>query len=86
VIAAHQSLAIPLLSDDFQERVLAFDKQAASRYAEIISRRQRLRPAIGVADQQIAAICRAIGATLATRNTDDFEEPGIDLINPWKLA
>ena len=84
--AAHQSPAIPLVSDDFQGRVLAFDEQAASRHAEIISRRQRLRRPSGVADAQIAAICRAIGATLATRNADDFEETGIDLINPWKLV
>ena len=75
-----------LLSDDFQGRVLAFDEQAASRYAEIVSRRERLGRPIGVADAQIAAIFRATGATLATRNTDDFEETGIDLINPWKLA
>ena len=67
-------------------RVLAFDEQAARRYAEIVSRRERLGRAIGFPDAQIAAICRAIGATLATRNTDDFEETGIDLINPWKLA
>jgi hypothetical protein len=25
-------------------------------------------------------------ATLATRNTADFEETGIELINPWKLG
>ncbi len=75
-----------LLSDDFQGRVLAFDEQAASQYAEIVSRRERLGRTIGFADAQIAAICRAIGATLATRNTDDFEETGVDLINPWKLA
>ena len=75
-----------LLGDDFAGRVLAFDEQAAWRYAEIVSRRERLGPAIGFPDAQIAAICRAIGATLATRNTDDFEETGIDLINPWKLA
>jgi predicted nucleic acid-binding protein len=75
-----------LLSDNFRGRVLAFDEPAASRYAEIVARRERLGRAIGVADGQIAAICRAIGATLATRNTDDFEETGIDLINPWKLA
>jgi hypothetical protein len=75
-----------LLSDDFQRRVLAFDEQAASRYAEIVSRRERLGRTIGVADAQIAAICSAIGATLATRNSADFEETGIDLINPWKLA
>ncbi len=75
-----------LLGDDFQGRVLAFDEQAASRYAEIVARRERLGRAIGVADAQIAAICRAMGATLATRNTDDFQETGIALINPWKLA
>jgi len=38
-----------------------------------------------VADAQIAAICRAAEATLATRNTDDFSGTGIKLINPWKL-
>jgi predicted nucleic acid-binding protein len=75
-----------LLSDDFQGRILAFDEPAAGRYAEIVSRRERLGRTIGVADAQIAAICRAIGATLATRNTDDFEETGIELINPWKLS
>lgn len=31
----------------------------------------------------IAAICRANRATLATRNTQDFEEIGIELIDPW---
>ena len=75
-----------LLDDEFQGRVLAFDEQAASRYAEIVSRRERLGRPIGIADAQIAAICRAIGAALATRNTADFQETGIDLINPWKLA
>lgn len=74
-----------LLSDDFQDRILAFDEPAAGRYAEIVSHRERLGRPIGVADAQIAAICRAIGATLATRNTDDFGETGIELINPWKL-
>jgi predicted nucleic acid-binding protein len=75
-----------LLGDDFGGRVLAFDEQAARRYAEIVSRRERLGRPIGFPDAQIAAICRAIGATLATRNTDDFEETGIDLIIPWNLA
>lgn len=37
-------------------------------------------------DAEIAAICRDLGATLATRNTADFEETGIELINPWNQA
>jgi predicted nucleic acid-binding protein len=75
-----------LLADDFRDRVLPFDKRAALRYADIVcSREARGRP-IGVADAQIAAICRAIDATLATRNTDDFTETGVALINPWQLG
>jgi predicted nucleic acid-binding protein len=75
-----------LLSDDFRGRVLAFDEESASRYAEIVTGRERVGRAIGVADAQIAAICRGIGAALATRNTGDFEETGVKLINPWRLA
>jgi toxin FitB len=40
----------------------------------------------GVADAMIAAICRDLGATLATRNTADFEETGIEVANPWETG
>jgi predicted nucleic acid-binding protein len=75
-----------LLSDDFQGRVLSFDERAAGRYADIVTDRERLGRPIGVADAQIAAICRTVDATLATRNTNDFEKTGIELINPWLLS
>ncbi len=39
---------------------------------------------MSTADAQIASICLANGAALATRNTWDFEETGIELINPWE--
>lgn len=73
-----------LLSDDFQGRVLSFDEPAAQRYADIVAGRERLGRPIRMADAQIAAICRTTDATLATRNTDDFEETGVELLNPWK--
>jgi len=75
-----------LLSDDFRGRVLAFDDRAAPRYADIVSGRDQLGRPIGVADAQIAAICLVLDAALATRNTADFEETGIELINPWLLG
>lgn len=75
-----------LLSEDLHGRVLSFDKPAAQCYADIVTGRERLGLPIGVADAQIAAICRATGGPLATRNTDDFQGTGIELINPWKLA
>lgn len=74
-----------LLSDDFQNRILHFDERAAGHYGDIVADRERLGRPIGMADGLIAAICRAGDATLATRNTDDFEGTGIELINPWKL-
>ena len=73
-----------LLGEDFRGRVLPFDEPCASRYADIVCGRETLGRPIGVADAQIAAICRTAEATLATRNTDDFSETGIELINPWK--
>jgi predicted nucleic acid-binding protein len=39
---------------------------------------------VSMADAQIAAICLARGATLATRNTKHFEGLGLTLINPWR--
>jgi len=39
---------------------------------------------MSMADAQIAAICRTHDAALATRNIRDFEESGVDLINPWQ--
>lgn len=39
--------------------------------------------AIHTADDQIAAICRVHGATCATRNTRDFAQTGVELLNPW---
>jgi predicted nucleic acid-binding protein len=73
-----------LLGDDFRDRVLPFDDRAALCYADIVCGREQAGRPIGVADAQITAICRAIDAALATRNTDDFTETGIELINPWQ--
>jgi predicted nucleic acid-binding protein len=75
-----------ILSEDFHGRVLPFDDRASVRYADIVAGRERIGRPIGVADAQIAAICRDVGAILASRNTADFEETGVELIDPWKLA
>jgi predicted nucleic acid-binding protein len=75
-----------ILVEDFYGRILPFDERASVRYAEVVAGRDKVGRPIGVADAQIAAICRDSGATLATRNTADFEETGIELIDPWKLG
>ena len=62
--------------------MLPFDERASVRYAEIVSSREQIGRPIGVADAQIAAICRDLRSTLATRNIPDFEETGVQLIKP----
>ena len=75
-----------ILTEDFHGRVLPFDEGSSVQYADIVADRERIGRPIGVADAQIAAICRDVGAMLATRNTPDFEETGVELVNPWNLA
>jgi len=75
-----------ILAEDFYGRVLPLDERASIRYADVVTGREKIGRPIGVADAQIAAICRDSGATLATRNSADFEETGIELIDPWKLG
>lgn len=73
-----------LIEEDLEGRVEPFDAAAAGRYAELHGDRERAVRPISAADAQIAAICRKLGATLATRNTSDFEDTGIDLLDPWQ--
>lgn len=75
-----------ILAEDFHGRVLPFDERASARYSDIVTGRERAGRPIGVADAQIAAICRDQGATLATRNIADFEQTDIELIDPWNLG
>jgi predicted nucleic acid-binding protein len=70
----------------FSEFVHPFDADAAIWYATIVAQRDRLGLPIDGFDAQIAAICRTRGAALATRNAKDFEETGIDVIDPWQQS
>lgn len=75
-----------LVNQELRDQVLAFDIHAAAQFAMIAADRRRRGRPIDPADGQIAAICRALDATLATRNTKDFEGTGIDLVDPWDAA
>ncbi len=74
-----------LIEDDLGGRVEPFDAAAAARYAALVSDRDKAGRPISMADAQIAAICLDLGATLATRNTSDLQDTGIDLLDPWQL-
>ncbi len=69
---------------DFAGRILPFDTDAAQLFATIAANRKTIGRPISQIDAQIAAIACSHQASLATRNVDDFEECGIDIINPWE--
>jgi len=67
----------------FRQRILVFDEAAARSYGEVMGHRKELGRPMSVPDGQIAAIARSRGFAIATRNTSDFEECGVDLFNPF---
>jgi toxin FitB len=73
-----------MLAEDFAGRILPFDSPAASAYADIAVMRRRSGWPISQADAQIAAIASSRGASLATRNMNDFLDCGIDVVDPWR--
>jgi hypothetical protein len=68
----------------FGGRILPFDSLAAREFAVIVADRRRLGRPIEDFDAQIAAITRARGMSLATRNIRDFAETGVQIIDPWQ--
>lgn len=66
-----------------QGHILSFDESAAEQFSRIAAEKRRRGRPIAEFDAQIAAIACVHGATLATRNTADFEDCGIRLFNPW---
>lgn len=68
----------------FGDYIQPFDVGAATWYATIVAHRDQLGLPIDGFDAQIASICRSGAAVLATRNTKDFRETGIDVIDPWQ--
>lgn len=71
------------LDEDFDGRVLAFDRPAADAAAAIAARRRQAGRPVEIRDLQIAGIAAARKARLATRNIRHFEGTGITLIDPW---
>lgn len=72
-----------VIGEDFAHRILDFDVAAARCAAVVTAQREASGKPISTADGQIAAICAAHRATLATRNVKDFQGTGVALINPW---
>ncbi len=75
-----------ILREDFDERILPFDSAAARAYATIAAARRAAGRTASPSDCQIAAIARSSRMAVATRNVRDFDDMGIELLDPWAGA
>ena len=64
----------------FSSRILPVTATVADRWGRLIAQEGRPCPAI---DSLLAATAITHGLKLVTRNTRDFDFPGLDVINPW---
>jgi len=79
-----QDTAEQMFLEDFPDRCLPFDCEAAVEYALIVAKRSRQGRPITIEDAQIAAIARTADLVLATRNIKDISDiSGLKLVNPW---
>jgi hypothetical protein len=68
----------------FRGRIYQFYEAAAYLYGGIAAYREKEGLSVDPVDLMIASIAKNVQASLATRNTEDFEGCGITLINPWQ--
>ena len=78
-----EATARAMFLEEFGGRVLPFDTVAAEGYAEIFAARRRAGRPVATIDLMIAAIARAHGARVVTRNVTDFEVCDVPIVNPW---
>jgi len=72
-----------MFAEDLTGRVFGFDSDAAPVFSKVAAHRRALGRPISHADAQIAAISRLRGAKLATRNGANFENCGLEVVDPW---
>lgn len=68
----------------FKDRILPIDDHVAKEWAYLNAFLLRKGKIVGVQDLYIAATAKSQGFAIVTRNTKDFENTQIPLINPWE--
>ncbi len=64
-------------------RVLDFDRTVAAEWSHLLAELKRTGKAMPVKDSLIASTALANGLTMVTRNTVDFENAGVIVLDPF---
>lgn len=78
------TLAIDGLLGFLKNRVLPFDLAAARQFAELGADARANGRGFPIPDGYIAAIAKANGFSVASRDTAPYEATNVDVINPWR--
>jgi predicted nucleic acid-binding protein len=70
------------VTNRFGNRVLPIDAAVAACWGELIGSREKKGKMLPVLDAFIAATAIVADCTVVTRNTQDFEDCGVRLLNP----
>ena len=72
------------LEAGFDDRILAFDQQAAEVWAQMTVLTEAQGKSMAAFDSIIAATAHAYDCKLVTRNVRDFSHADIEVFNPWQ--
>ncbi|HEX6115380.1 MAG TPA: type II toxin-antitoxin system VapC family toxin [Geminicoccaceae bacterium] len=76
--------ALHRLVTEFADRLFDFNIKTAWIYGDVLASARRAGRPMTVPDAAIAAIAKANGCALATRNVGDFATAGLEIVNPWR--
>ena len=68
----------------YEGHIAVPDFDTCEQWGRMRARRQQAGKPLSMADGLIAATAHSKGMVLVTRNTIDFEDLGIELLNPWE--
>jgi predicted nucleic acid-binding protein len=71
------------LRTDFTGRIVAVDEAIAETWGRLNAVARRAGRALATTDGLIAATALSRGFVLVTRNTRDFHDTGVNIIDPW---
>ena len=80
------SAAVDRLVEGYRGRVLNFDVAAAMQFGRITAARARIGRRLEPMDAMIAAIALGNRMALTTRDTEDFLDIGLELIDPFAVG
>lgn len=69
----------------FRDRIHAFSEADALAYGEVMGTRSQSGLPMSIPDGIIAAMARTRGASVATRNVEDFGALQLEVVNPWEF-